>query len=108
MLPTRLPKPTTPLLDAGAQATICRPVQVAAAAIVRCELPKPTALVTLTALETVAALAKAADMALVGPVIYDALIVACARKVKATAIYTYNGDDFRRVAPDLASIIHEP
>lgn len=40
--------------------------------------------------------------------VYDALIVACARKVEATAIYTYDVSDFRHAAPDLAHIILTP
>jgi predicted nucleic acid-binding protein len=43
-----------------------------------------------------------------GGMIYDALILACARKAKATRIYRLNQRHFRMVAPDLASRIVEP
>jgi len=43
-----------------------------------------------------------------GGMIYDALILACARKSKATRIYTLNPRHFRLVAPDLAARIVEP
>ncbi len=44
----------------------------------------------------------------VGPLIYDALLLACARKINARSIYTSNVKHFRRIAPDLASRIVEP
>ncbi len=40
--------------------------------------------------------------------IYDALILACARKVNATRIYTLDIKHSRRIAPDLAARIVEP
>jgi predicted nucleic acid-binding protein len=43
-----------------------------------------------------------------GAVIYDALILACARKVRAERIYTWNLRHFRAVAPDLAAKIMTP
>ena len=43
-----------------------------------------------------------------GGMIYDAMILGCARKAKATAIYTLNKKHFDIVAPDLASRIREP
>jgi predicted nucleic acid-binding protein len=43
-----------------------------------------------------------------GAVIYDALILACARKVRAERIYTWNLRHFRAVAPDLAAKIVTP
>ncbi len=43
-----------------------------------------------------------------GGLLFDSLLLACARKVHATAIYTINTRHLRRLAPDLASIIHEP
>lgn len=64
--------------------------------------------VALTAEETLAALERAASHGLAGPIIYDAILLSAARKVAARAIYTNNVRHFRRVAPDLASIIREP
>jgi predicted nucleic acid-binding protein len=43
-----------------------------------------------------------ADKNLSGPIIYDALHAAGARKVGAKIINTYNGGHFAKVAPDLA------
>jgi predicted nucleic acid-binding protein len=43
-----------------------------------------------------------------GVVIYDALILACARKARAERIYTWNLRHFRMVAPDLAAKIVTP
>jgi predicted nucleic acid-binding protein len=65
-------------------------------------------LVTLTAKESMDALKAAAGHGLVGAIIYDALLMACARKVEAKWIFTNNYKHFRRVAPDLASRIVEP
>ena len=54
------------------------------------------------------AIEQAAGLSLTGPIIYDALILACARKIKAAVIYTQNVRHFRQAAPDLAHIIREP
>lgn len=43
-----------------------------------------------------------------GDMIYDALHIACARKVDAERIYTWNLKHFRAVAPDLATRIVSP
>jgi predicted nucleic acid-binding protein len=43
-----------------------------------------------------------------GGMIYDALHLACARKVNAERIYTWNLKHFRAVAPDLAEKIVTP
>ena len=43
-----------------------------------------------------------------GGIIYDALLMACARKAKAKRIYTLNIRHFRMLAPDLAHRILEP
>lgn len=43
-----------------------------------------------------------------GGTVYDALLVACARKAGATRIYTFNPRHFLRIAPDLADRILVP
>jgi predicted nucleic acid-binding protein len=43
-----------------------------------------------------------------GAVVYDALLLACARKARAERIYTWNVRRFRMVAPDLAERIAAP
>jgi predicted nucleic acid-binding protein len=63
---------------------------------------------SLDAAESVRAIKALADRGLGGGMVYDALIVAAARKKKAGVIYTLNKRHFDAVAPDLASIIREP
>ncbi len=43
-----------------------------------------------------------------GGMVYDALLIACARKSKSEHIYTWNLKDFRAIAPDLADRIITP
>ena len=64
--------------------------------------------ISLTASEYVRAVEGLARLGHSGGMIYDALIVACARKAKASRIYTLNSKHFRLVAPDLAARIVEP
>jgi predicted nucleic acid-binding protein len=65
-------------------------------------------LVSLTSKETLEAIENAALLGLTGGIVYDALLIACARKIDARVIYTNNVKHFRRIAPDLTSRIHEP
>ncbi len=66
-------------------------------------------LVTLTAKESMHALKAAAGHGLVGAIIYDALLMACARKARGKMdIIRTTISIFSRVAPDLASRIVEP
>jgi predicted nucleic acid-binding protein len=44
----------------------------------------------------------------IGGTIFDALLIACARKAKAETIYTWNTPHFRMIAPDLEKRIVEP
>jgi predicted nucleic acid-binding protein len=64
--------------------------------------------VALTAKETLQAIENIALQGLRGSIIYDALLLACARKIDAKAIYTNNIRHFRLIAPDLASRILLP
>ncbi len=48
------------------------------------------------------------QLGLTGSIIYDGLILACARKAKAERIYTWNAQRFKLVAPDLADRIVTP
>ena len=54
------------------------------------------------------ALRKAADTHVAGGRIYDVLLLACARKCQAEAIYTWNVKRFRQLAPDVAERIRTP
>jgi predicted nucleic acid-binding protein len=49
-----------------------------------------------------------AGLGLSGGIIYDGLLLTCARKVNADRIFTWNVRHFRMVAPDLAGRIVEP
>jgi len=62
----------------------------------------------LTASEYLEAVEGLAGLGHSGGMIYDALIVAGARKAKANRIYTLNPRHFRLIAPDLSSRIIEP
>ena len=45
---------------------------------------------------------------LAGGKVYDALLLECARRAKCDRIYTFNVEDFRKLAPDLADRITAP
>ena len=64
--------------------------------------------VTLTADEYMETLRRPANLGHSGGMIYDALHMACARKIGAEQIYTLNARHFRMVAPDLAGRIVAP
>ena len=64
--------------------------------------------VTLDAEEYAATLHTMARMGLAGGIVFDALLLACARKVGAERIYTWNVRHFLMVAPDLAERIVTP
>ncbi len=64
--------------------------------------------VTLTAEEVYQTTRRTANLKLPGGIIYDALLMACARKAAADRIYTWNEKLFRLVAPDLADRIMMP
>ena len=54
-------------------------------------------------------IAAAAERGIGGGKIYDALILRCAEKSKAEAVYTWNLDDFRQLAgDDLAAQLRTP
>ena len=64
--------------------------------------------VALNADEYVAAIRRAGRESTSGGRMYDALHVAAARKAGVEMIYTWDLDDFRAVAPDLAERIVKP
>jgi predicted nucleic acid-binding protein len=64
--------------------------------------------VALTADEFFQAVQRTAALKLPGGIIYDALLLACARKIQAERIYTWNARHFQMVAPDLADRIVTP
>lgn len=82
------------------------PVEAALAVVE--QVQQEMSVVTLTAKEYIEALRRFAAADLRGGIVYDALIVECARKAQARRIYTLNARHFRTVAPDLAARIVEP
>ena len=64
--------------------------------------------IALTAEEVFNTAQQAAKLKLPGGIIYDALLLTCARKVGADRIYTWNVRHFQMVAPDLADRIVTP
>ena len=77
------------------------------AAILR-EAADAFTLVALTPREMLRTLQELATEGRRGPIVYDGLILSCARKINATRIYTNDVADFRSLAPDLATRIVEP
>lgn len=68
----------------------------------------PIAKVNLTPREYLLVIEQAENAGIRGGAIYDALILACARRAKATAIWTFNSRHFLLFAPDLRTKVHEP
>ncbi|MBA2687727.1 MAG: PIN domain-containing protein [Gemmatimonadaceae bacterium] len=63
----------------------------------------------LTAVEHLKVVEECAGRGLTGGIIYDALIFECAQKVGADVLFTWNVDDFRRVAtPEWVRRIQAP
>jgi predicted nucleic acid-binding protein len=67
-----------------------------------------TTVVHLTAEEYSETIRKTAQSLFAGGIVFDALLLSCARKVEAERIYTWNLRHFRLVAPDLADKIVTP
>ncbi len=65
-------------------------------------------LVSLSAVEYFAAIQNAASRGFTGGRIYDSLLLACAAKCKAQAVYTWNLKHYQSIAPDLAPRIQAP
>jgi len=65
-------------------------------------------LVSLSAEEYFAAIQNAASRAFTGGRVYDLLLLACAAKCKAQAVYTWNLKHYQSLAPDLAPRIQAP
>jgi predicted nucleic acid-binding protein len=65
-------------------------------------------LVSLSVEEYFATLQKAASRGFTGGRIYDSLLLACAAKCQAQAVYTWNLKHYQSLAPDLAHYIQTP
>jgi predicted nucleic acid-binding protein len=72
------------------------------------QLLKRVHTVSLNEADYLAALGSIAENDLSGALIYDALLLQCARKVNAETIYTWNVRHFQQLAPDLADRIRTP
>ena len=65
-------------------------------------------IVSLTATEHLDVIREVARNGLRGGIVHDAIILECALKSGASAIYTLNPKDFRRVRPQWAAHVLEP
>ena len=65
-------------------------------------------IVTLTGEEYYGAIRDAAECGFTSGRVYDALLLRCARKVRAEVVYTWNVKHFRLVDPEMASRIRTP
>ncbi len=66
------------------------------------------ALVSLSGEEYFAAIERTAGGGFSSGRVYDGLLLACAMKVKAQTIYTWNLKHYQSLAPELSSRIHTP
>jgi predicted nucleic acid-binding protein len=72
------------------------------------ELRNRLTLVSLSAEEYFATIQNAAARGFAGGRIYDALLLACAAKCKAQAVFTWNLKHYQSLAPGLATRIQTP
>jgi predicted nucleic acid-binding protein len=72
------------------------------------QIPERLTTVRLEGAEYLRAIRDAAERRFTTGRVYDALLLACARKFEADAIYTWNLKHFRQLAPDLAGHIRTP
>ncbi len=79
-----------------------------AAALIRNNIQHPFKLVTAQAEFYSKAIQTCADIGVFGGIVYDALLIECARSVRADRIYTFNRSHFLQLAPDLDDRIMAP
>lgn len=79
-----------------------------AARLVRTNCLEAMKTIDLTAGEYLDVMERSRGLGVRGGSIYDALILAAARKSRAERIFTLNLEHFRQFAPDLREIIMEP
>ena len=65
-------------------------------------------IVTLTDNEYFSVIEQAASNGFSSGIVYDALLLSCAAKIKAETIYTWNLKHFRRINPQLADRMRTP
>jgi predicted nucleic acid-binding protein len=83
-------------------------VQPTAAALIVERVAKRVKAISLTPQEYVEIIGTVGSQGLSGAVLYDALLIGCARKADAERIYTLNAGHFRLVARDLAPRVMTP
>jgi len=76
--------------------------------LVRDNVAASAHLVSLSPAEYTATLERAAETALAGGVVYDALIARAAEIEGADCFLTFNAADFRRISPEIDSILGIP
>ncbi len=72
------------------------------------EVRRRCSVVELTEEEYVATIERTAQRGFKSGIIYDALLLRCARKVQADVIYTWDTKHFRFIEPELADRIRTP
>ena len=72
------------------------------------QITERLATVVLDEAEYLQTLRESAERRLSSGRVYDALLLACARKCQAETIYTWDLKHFRQIAPDLADRIRTP
>jgi predicted nucleic acid-binding protein len=65
-------------------------------------------LISLTETEYASTIERIAGQGLTGGMVYDALLMRCARKAGATRIYSWNARHFKLIDPELAGIVYFP
>lgn len=72
------------------------------------EIRKRLTLVSLSSEEYFTVIQSTASRGFTGGRVYDSLLLACAAKCKAQAVYTWNLKHYQSLAPDLAPLIQAP
>lgn len=65
-------------------------------------------LISLTEAEYASTIERIAGLGLSGGMVYDALLMRCAKKAGATKIYSWNARHFKLADPELAAIVYFP
>ena len=79
-----------------------------AAEMIHANVVEPLDLIALSKTEYVQVMTSARELGMRGGAIYDGLLLACARKIDAERILTFNTRHFATFAPDLRNLIHAP
>ena len=72
------------------------------------QIPERLTIITLDEADYLKTIREVAERRVAGGRVYDALLLACARKCQAETIYTWDVRHFRQIAPDLGGRIRTP